>query len=58
MDSLLGENTCKRFRETWLKYVPFVIAAAKCTNTRSVTSLLNSYKDLNDDFGNETLFLF
>ena len=51
MDLLLGDGTCKRFRQSWMDAVPLIVSAAKSTNTKSVNSILKIYKNLDDDFG-------
>ncbi len=58
MDLILGDGTSKRFRQAWMDCVPFIISAAKSTNTKSVNTLLKSFKNLDDDFGENTSVFF
>lgn len=57
MDLPLGEDTCNRFRQTWMDSVPFILAPAKSTITKNVDCLLKSIKNLDGDFGKQDWYL-
>ncbi len=42
-DLILGEGTCKRFREKWLIAVPIILELARSSTTASVKKILESY---------------